>query len=169
MNIQDIQDCESNIRRISELLSCNIFEPANQGHILQSAAFIDLMICLRDLMYKTEKYARKINFEDDIIKNEYVNDVSDAIKAVRDACCHIDSFKRNFDENQNRGSFNVVYGKCNFMKIGDLELKNDYEDEIAVFYGKNRLYFKRHIVRAFNEARELIAPLIENEKRSLYT
>jgi hypothetical protein len=169
MDIQDIQDCESNIRRISELLSCNIFEPANQGHLLQSSAFIDLMICLRDLMHKTEKYVRKINFEDDVMKNEYVNDVSDAIKAVRDACCHIDSFKRNFDENKNRRSFMVAYGKCNLTKIGDLELKTDYEDDIAVFYGKNRLYFKRHIVRAFNEALELITPLIENEKKRLYT
>jgi hypothetical protein len=119
-------------------------------------------------MYKTEQYARKINFEDDVMKNEHMNDVSDAIKEVRDACCHIDSFKRNFDENKNRGSFMVAYGKCILMKIGDLELKNDYEDDIAVFYGKNRLYFKRHIVRAFNEARELIEPLIENEKRRLY-
>ncbi len=168
MDIQDIQDCESNIRRISELLSCQIFELANQGHILQSSAFIDLMICLRDLMYKTEQYARKINFKDDVMKNEHVNDVSDAIKEVRDACCHIDSFKRNFDENKNRGSFMVAYGKCILMKIGDLELKNDYEDDIAVFYGKNRLYFKRHIVRASNEAQELIEPLIENEKRRLY-
>jgi uncharacterized Fe-S cluster-containing protein len=120
-------------------------------------------------MYKTEKYAKKINFDDDVMKNEYVNDVSDAIRAVRDACCHINSFKRIFDENKNRGSFNVVYGKCNFMKMGDLDLKNDYEDDIAVFYGKNRLYFKRHIVRAFKEARELIEPLIENEKRRMYT
>jgi len=119
-------------------------------------------------MYKVEKYTKKIDFEDDVMKNDYVNDVSDAIKAVRDACCHIDSFKRNFDENKNRGSFMVAYGKCNMMKIGDLELKSDYDDDIAVFYGVNRLYFKRHIIRAFDEAKALIEPLIENEKRSFF-
>lgn len=44
------------------------------------------------------------------------------------------------------------------MKIGDLELNSDYEDDIAVFYGRNRLYFKRHIVRAYTEAKQLLAP-----------
>ena len=121
------------------------------------SAFIDLMICMRDLMHKTEKYAQKIDFNDDILTNNYVNDVSDTIRAVRDACCHIDSFKRNFDESGNRGAYNVAYGKCNFMKIGELELNSDYEDDIAVFYGANRLYFKRHIIRAFEESKTLLA------------
>lgn len=157
MNIKDRQDCDSNIRRIEELLGCGIFNQENAGHILQVSAFIDLMICLRDLMHKTEKYAQKIDFTDDILVNDYVTDVSDAIRAVRDACCHIDSFKRNFDENGNRGSYNVAYGRCNFMRIGDLELKSEYEDDAAVFYGMNRLYFKRHIIRAFEESKALLA------------
>ncbi len=157
MEIKDRQDCESNIRRIEELINCGIFNQENSGNILQMSAFIDLMICMRDLMHKTEKYAQKIDFNDGILTNNYVNDVSDAIRAVRDACCHIDSFKRNFDENGNRGSYNVAYGKCNFMKIGELELNSEYEDDIAVFYGANRLYLKRHIIRAFEEAKNLLA------------
>jgi hypothetical protein len=52
----------------------------------------------------------------------------------------------------------VAYGKCNLAKIHDLELKSEYEDDTAVFFGTNRLYFKRHIVRAFNEAQSLLAP-----------
>ena len=67
MDIKDRQDCESNIRRIEELLGSGIFNQENSGHILQMSAFIDLMICLRDLMHKTETYARKIDFADDIL------------------------------------------------------------------------------------------------------
>ena len=160
MEIRDKQDCESNIRRISELLNFGIFQPENSGHLLQRSAFIDLMICLRDLMHKTEKYAQRISFTDDVLVNEYVKDVTDAITAVRDACCHIDSFKKLFDDRGNRGSFLVAYGRCNLMKMDDLELKSDYDDDIAVFYGKNRLYFKRHIVRAFEEACRLLEPLL---------
>lgn len=157
MEIKDRQDIVSNIRRIEELINCGIFNQENSGNILQMSAFIDLMICMRDLMHKTEKYSQKIDFDDDILTNNYVNDVSDAIRAVRDACCHIDSFKRNFDESGNRGSYNVAYGKCNFMKIGELELNSEHEDDIAIFYGANRLYFKRHIIRAFEEAKNLLA------------
>jgi len=56
MVITDQQDCEMNIRRIDELLNSGIFDSTNSGHLLQQSAFIDLMICLRDLMAKVEKY-----------------------------------------------------------------------------------------------------------------
>jgi hypothetical protein len=58
----------------------------------------------------------------------------------------------------------VAYGKCNLMKIDDLELKSEYQDDIAVFYGKNRLYFKRHIVRAFEEAQIKLAPIMAQQR-----
>ena len=163
MEIHDRQDCETNIRRIQELRGSGIFDSNNAGHVLLQSAFIDLMISMRDLMYKTEKYAERISFADDILPNEYVKDVTGAITAVRDACCHIDSFKKLFDERGNRGSFMVVYGKGNLIKIGDLELKSEYEDDTAIFYGKNRLYLKRHIVRAFQEAQVKLASHLERQ------
>lgn len=162
MDIPDRHDCERNISRIRELIDSGIFESNNAGHVLQQSAFIDLIICMRDLMRKTEKYANRIAFKDDVLTNTHVKDVTDAITAVRDACCHIDSFKNVFDERGNRGSYMVAYGKCNLAKINDLELRSDYEDDTAVFYGSNRLYLKRHIMRAFNEAQALLAPYLAN-------
>lgn len=156
MEIKDYQDCQLNIMRITELINCEIFNQENIGNILQMSAFIDLMICLRDLMHKTEKYAQRIDFKDDILVNDYVKDVTDAITAIRDACCHVDSPKRIYGENKGRGAYNVAYGKSILMRIGDLELKSDYEDDIAFFYGSNRLYLKRHIIRAFEEAKNLL-------------
>lgn len=160
MDVTDQQDCTSNIFRIEELLQSGIFESSNAGHLLQQSAFIELIICLRDLLAKVEKYGKRISFKDDVLENEYVHDISDAIRSVRDACCHIDSFKRHFDGNKNRGSFLVAYGKCNLVHIGDLELKSEYEDDVAVFYGKNRLYMKRHVIRSFEEAKEQLMPLL---------
>ena len=158
MDIGDKQDCQANILRISELLGSGIFGAPNSGHVLQQSAFIDLIICLRDLLHKVERYTSRVAFTDDVLVNEYVKDVTGAVTAVRDACCHIDSFKRLFDDRGNRGSSNVAYGKCRFMKIDDLELNSDYDDDIAVFYGPTRLYFRRHIVRAFEEAQSKLAP-----------
>ena len=42
------------------------------------------------------------------------------------------------------------------MQIGDLKLTSDYDDDVAFFYGTNRLYLKRHIIRAFEEANLLL-------------
>jgi hypothetical protein len=164
MEIHDRQDAEIVIRRIQALLGSGIFDATNSGHVLQESAFVELMICLRDLLHKCEKYARRIAFTDDVLTNAYVKDVTDAVTAVRDACCHIDSFKKLFDDYGNRGSYMVAYGKVNLAKIDDLELKSDYADDTAVFYGKNRLYFKRHIVRAFEEACTLLVPLIDQAR-----
>lgn len=160
MNIHDRQDCESTICRINKLLTSGIFEQKNAGNVLVQSAFIDLIICLRDLLHKAEKYAQRVSFTDDIVQNAYVKDATDAITAVRDAVCHINSFKKLFDDGGNRGSFNVAYGRCNLMKIGDLELRSEYDDDFAIFYGANRLYFKRTILRAFQEAVTLLQPLL---------
>jgi hypothetical protein len=165
MDTKDCQDCELDIYRIEELLSCGIFEPHPYRNILQSSAFIELMICLRDLLYKTEKYAQRISFTEEVLTNDYVHDITDAITAVRDACCHINSFKRQFDYHGNRGSFNVIFGKGTLAKIDDLELKSDYEDDIAFFFGKNRLYMNRHIIRAFKEAKVALMPMLTEQHR----
>lgn len=158
MDLGDRQECQTDIQRIRDLIGSRIFD---QPHPLQASAFIDLMICLRDLLYKAEQYASRVAFTDDILINERVKDVTGAVTAVRDACCHIDSVTRVFDTRGNRGSHMVGYGKGTLLKSGDLEMKSDYADEIAIFYGKNRLYLKRHIVRAFEEARAMLEPLID--------
>ena len=158
MEVHDRQDCEGTISRIDQLLACGVFEPANRGHVLFQSAFTELLVCLRNLLFKAEKHAGRIGFTDEVLPNAYVNDITDCVTAMRDAACHINSFKQRFDDQGNRGSFNVAYGKCNLMRIGNLELKSEYEDDFAVFYGANRLYFRRGVLRAFVEARAALAP-----------
>ena len=161
MDIKDRQDCELSFRRIEQLFDSGIFSSENARNLLQVSAFIELMICMRDLMHKCEKYATRISFTDDVLTNEYVSDATDAITAVRDACCHINSFKKLFDDHGNRGGYNVVYGKGAFARIGNLELRSDYDDDVGIFYGRNRVYLRRNIVRAFDEAKALLTPLIK--------
>jgi len=122
---------------------------------LRNSALIELVICLRDLLWKADHYGVRVAFTDDVMANAYVKDVTDAVTAVRDACCHIDSFKKLFDKSGNRGAF-ITVSKTRGMAavtLGGVSLRNDYEDDTAFFFGPNRLYLRRHIVRAFGEAR----------------
>ncbi len=161
MDIHSKQDCYLTIQHIQTLLSSRIFEKENSGNLLQQSAFIDLMICMRDLLYKVEKNSNRISFSDGIIQNDYVHDVTDAVTAIRDACCHINSYKIIFDEQGNRGSYNVIYGKAKPIQVGDFIIESEYNDDIAFYYGKNRIYLKRHIIRAFNEACSSLEPLLK--------
>ena len=166
MDIKAQQECQESIRRIEQLLNCGIFNQVHFKHPLQKSAFIELMICLRDLLHKAKKYATPISFADDVLQNKYVSDITSAVTAVRDACCHIDSFKRDFEGQWGRMSYNVVYGKGGVMTLPSegVALRSDYEDDIAYFFGHNRLYMKRHIIRAFQEARSVLEPLLRRNQ-----
>ena len=143
----------SSIQNIEKIIGCGIFAPENMGHPLLRAAFIALLIDLRDLMYKTEKYAGRIMFSDDVRTNENVRDVSDLIKYVRDALCHLDSNAHYLEPGNIRATFNVAFGKATLIKIGDFEQSSEYSDDICFFFGSQRIYLKRHVVRAFDEAK----------------
>jgi hypothetical protein len=151
--------------RLQVLLTCGIFHRQNTGNPLLQSALIEVLILLRDLMYKTEKYARRINFTDDVtIIKDQVEDVTSLIEYVRNALCHIHSDKHYVEKERNiLASYNVLFGKgATLLKIGDFEQSNPYEDDICFFYGLQRIFFKRHIVRAFNESLSLLSPLLKD-------
>ena len=152
--------------RIKTIVNCGIFNTDQMQHPLRESAFIELMICTRDLMAKTEKYSERISFSDDVNLVAGVENVSDAISKVRNAICHINSPLREVGDTNNRVSFACCAGKMNFMKIGDIELKSEYEDDICFFYGHHKLYLKRHILKAIDEAKQKLLPhLRENIRR----
>ncbi|MEN8154651.1 MAG: hypothetical protein ABFR75_11580 [Acidobacteriota bacterium] len=155
-NFQIKSEIIHDISRIETILNSGIFNAANNYNPLEESAFIELMILLRDLIYKAEKIGERVNFSDDIITDANTKDVSDTIRHIRDSVCHINSGKRIVDSQRNRVSFCIHYGKGVFANFGDIVLKSDYEDEISFFYGHHQLYLKRHIIRAFKCAKEVL-------------
>lgn len=153
-------DIEDDIGRIQTLLQTEIFLPTNINHPLCKSAFIDLLICLRDLMYKAEKYSTRINFDDDVLKTDKISDVTDLIKFVRDALCHPDIPHHYLVKGKIKATYNIAFGKCNFMKMDDIIIKSDYDDDICFFFGEQKIYFKRHILRAYEEAKQKLLPLL---------
>lgn len=152
-------DIEGAFRRVDALLSCGIFKPEASGHVLFRAAFVELLIAMRDLMFKAERYADRISFDDDVEKFEKVSDVTDLIKHVRDAICHPDSDNHFLVKGSIKSSFNVVFGSGSLLQMGDVIQGSEYEDDICFFFGKGKIYLNRHIVRAFKEAEEKLKPL----------
>ena len=160
MDFRTRADISNSLNRIEELLQCDIFEPQNSTSPLVTSALTELVILVRDLMAKAKKYAAPVEFADDVNATGKVKNVSDAIKFVRDAVCHVDSGNHDHEECNARLSFNIAYGKWSFAKIGPVELKSDYEDDVCFFFGSQKLYLKRHIIRAYEEARKKLLPLM---------
>jgi len=162
MDFQTKSDIQQSFSRIEKLFNCGIFNQENSDNPLVQSALTELLIRLRDLMAKSKYYASDITFQDDINQSNKIIHVSDAIKFIRDAICHIDSNNHNHDECNARLSYNIAYGKCNIMKIGDIEIKSDYDDDICFFFGSQKLYLNRHLKRAYIEAKENLEPILVN-------
>jgi len=126
MNEREQHACFSSIYRIAELLGSGIFEPADGQHVLHESAFIDLMINLKDLLSQADRCGERVSFTSDVVTNKFVPDITDAITAMRNACCHIDSGNRQFARRAGTSAFNVQYGKGNGIKAGSVELSSDY-------------------------------------------
>jgi hypothetical protein len=116
------------------------------------AVFTRIVILVRDLVAKSETYAKKpIVFTDDVIIKGRVKDVATLITFMRDAVCHIESDRHMAAENM-YSSGHVMFGKKELYKIEGIELGCEYADDIAFSIGPQRMYFERHLLRAFREA-----------------
>ena len=154
-------EIQVSIKRIGELLSSGIFLPQNKENVFVKSAFIETMVCLRDLMKKTENYSERVCFDDDIVKIDNINDVTDSIKYIRDTLCHIHTDKHYIKNEEMKAPYNVVYGKKRLLKYGNFEQTSDYDDDVCFFCGKQKIYLNRHIIRAFEEAKQKLLPLLD--------
>lgn len=146
------------INTIEALISSDFFNITNP--YVQNACFTKLMICLRDLIYKNNKLSNPIDFCDDVIIEPDVKNVSQLIKFIRDALCHQDSENHLFGHNIYL-SYSVFFGKIpNAMNIEGKIIGSDYEDDICIIFGTQKIYYKRHIIRAFNECKKNLTPIL---------
>ena len=130
-----------------------------QDYYIQNAIFTKIMICLRDLIEKSKRFSKPLTFTDDVIITKDVKNVADLIKFIRDALCHIDS--DNHTIHKNTFSYNILRGKIkNAILIDDISISSDYEDDICILFGVQKIYYKRHILRAFKECKANLMPLL---------
>jgi len=155
------EEIKDDFDRINKIINSGIFDEKNSQHPLLKSAFIEMMICLRDLVYKCEKYATRISFSDDINCTDQIKDITDLIIFTRDAGCHQNI--PNHYIGSNRLSFNVVYGKTpNAFFINGVTLGCDYSDDICFLFGEQKIYLSRHILKAIKEAKDRLMPLLDN-------
>lgn len=162
INFYQQSEIQESIARIEDILSTDIFLQKNANNPLCRSAFIEVMICLRDLMYKADKFSSRISFDDDVVKSQSnkINDITDVIKYVRDALCHLDSCNHYFENSEMKATFNIAYGRSKLCNVGGNSQASDYEEDVCFFFGNQKIYLKLHILRAFKEAKNKLMPLI---------
>ncbi len=164
----EVFEIEQDIREIERLIAAEVLGNPDVPTAEKNADFTWLMINLRDLLAKTEKFSSRVAFSDDVIpmwlgKKAEVSDITGLVKCFRDAMCHRDSFRNLVGTNAAISLGTITYGAFVAIKLGDFATpKCDYPDDLMFFCGPQRIYFRRHIVRSFETAKERILPIIEN-------
>ncbi len=158
-------DIRHNIDRVEQIVATGIFKPATAGNPLVKSGFTELMICLRDLMEKTKKFGTRISFVDDITltPKSKIKDISDLVTFIRDALCHIATKDHFIVPGKIKASFNIVYGKGTLAPHPGISLTSDYSDDICFFFGIEKIYLRRHVLRAFEETKRQLATLLPPE------
>ena len=155
-------EIEDDIKRITNILSSNILAKENSQSPLVRSAFIETLISLRDLMYKTEKYVSRIDFDNDVVQTDKIKDITDLIKYVRDALCHLDSENHYIEHGNIKATYNIMHGKGTRLSIGDFKQESDYEDDTCFFFGSQKIYLTRHIIKAFEVAKDKLLPILNS-------
>jgi len=138
------------IQRCIDLVNTHVL---TEHQIFSQSAFIEILIRLNYVLQKLSQKSNRVVWIDDVQTNENIVDITDLVNNLRNAACHIDS-KENFISNTTiKFVFNVFSGRCpNAFSIADgISLGNEYEDDVAFYYGDKRIYLVRHIKRLLEE------------------
>lgn len=151
-------DIQSSVSRCADLLNCGVFNSNGTAGVLFESAVTLLLVHLNDLLQKAKLDGKRVDFADDMEITETIADVTDLIRACRNAACHVTSGEHKIDAGKFTFCVTSGYGPRAFV-INGQEMGCDYADDIAIYYGKNRVYLRRHLLRSF----ELVAQIYRTE------
>ena len=110
-----------------------------------------LLVNLNDLLQKMSHEGHRLIFSDDIHPECGAEDITSLINNARNAACHINSGQHLMEST--KLVFNVVRGYVpHAFSINGVSMGSDYADDTALIFGANRVYLRRHIARAVNDA-----------------
>ncbi len=118
---------------------------------IAEGAFTLLLIHLRDMLINLDKLGRRIDFRDDVRDG----DITDLAVRMRNAACHMTSGNRQAAPRVT-GVYSVYVGKGSMSYVAGIPFECPYEDDVAVFYGKDRMFIRRHVLRCLDEAAVVI-------------
>jgi hypothetical protein len=131
---------------------------------LTQSLFIELLSLEGDLLQQSEQAGKRIDFLDEVGSNGKVQDITSLIYSMRQS---VYNFNANRHTHENITvivpDMNHFYGAGNGYFPNGLFFVCDHEDELAFFVGQDRIYFYRHLVRAFNEARTYLQATLKEQ------
>jgi hypothetical protein len=117
------------------------------------ACVLMLLVNLNDLLQAAKSAGHPLTFSEHIEPDAEVSDISELITRCRNAACHV--WGRS-GQSFHAFRFYRVVGYCARANVFDGKtLGCEFHDDIAIYYGKCRMYLKRHAARALEVLGEI--------------
>lgn len=167
MNDLDLlkRDLLSEMQRCTELFNSQVF---TNHQIFTQSAFIEILIRLNYILQELSKKNNRIIWAYDVQTDRNIRDITDLVNNLRNAACHSDSPRNYISNSSIKFVFNAFIGKCpNVVQTGqNISLGNEYQDDIAFYYGDKRIYLVRHIKELLEEAKRKVEKMIEEGQKN---
>ncbi len=120
--------------------------------IEKTALWAQLFIWLYDLAQIAEDHGQRIDFADDIAPQSRAKNITELLRKVRGAFCHMRGPDRQIGGMK---SGSVMAGQVGMM-VNGVRVANPYDDDSALVIGVHVLLINRHILRFISEAQTLL-------------
>ncbi len=113
-----------------------------------------LLVNLNDLVQRARSVGQPLVFTEHVDTSEDVANISELVTRCRNAACHV--WGRSSDISSASLHFTRISGYYPRATVLDGKVLGcDFHDDIAVYYGRYRIYLNRHIGRAVRELARL--------------
>ena len=139
MTKEYVSEVSATLKRMTILFSVGfvITDKKNIHETYYFSVITEILIHLKDLTQKLKRNENGIYFSDDIPITSNYQDITSLVVHCRDAACHNDSYKRR--------------NKKGYLFSNNVFACDDFDDDITILMGDEKIYVKRHLLRLYKE------------------
>ncbi|MEH6435593.1 hypothetical protein [Massilia sp. DD77] len=139
--VQAIRTCRSLVQSLGQY---------DLSEIVYEACVAMLLVNLHDLLQTARAIGKPLVFAEYLDPKEDATNITELVAKCRNAACHV--WTKSSATKSTVYRFYRVAGYCpRATVLDDKALGCDYHDDVALYYGRHRLYLKRHVLRAIEE------------------
>jgi hypothetical protein len=154
------QQLSDHLTCLSHLFQSKVFKKSTSFTYQSQIQWIELIYSVSDLVKQALMTGRRIDFGVDMSNQHEHWDITNLLDTMRQSAYLI---KPTSDDQPGltviSPSFNHVYGNGIGYFAKGLYFSCKFKNELTFFIGHNRIYFYRHLMRAYREAKHYLQSL----------
>ena len=154
------QQLTEHLKQTTHLLQSKVFRPSALFTRQSQTRWIELIRAISDLTRQAALAGKRIDFTEEVNTHDKRQDITTLLDSMRQSAYII---KSSIPVQANltiiAPALNYFYGVGTGYFANGLFFSCQYENELTFFIGRQRIYFYRHLMRAFIEARAYLLSL----------